>query len=108
MQIFGVQLPPLLHVPVQFALVVTEQVPSAAQQDPDGWVQVFGEQDPPLLQVPEQFALVVTVQVPSAAQQEPVGWVQMFGEQLPVAVHIAPASSIHGCLIVGDKHVPSM
>ena len=33
---FGVQPPPLLHVPVQAAAVVTEQVPSAAQQEPVG------------------------------------------------------------------------
>ena len=69
----GEHVPPLLHVPEQAACVVSEQVPSAAQQEPVGGAQIFGVQPPPLNHVPEQAACVVSEQVPSAAQQEPVG-----------------------------------
>ena len=74
---FGEQLPPLLHVPVQLACVVSEQVPSAAQQEPVGWVQVFGEQvanwvnTPPGNVGPPHACAVVTVQEPSGMQHEP-------------------------------------
>ena len=65
-------------------------MPSAAQQEPDGWVQVFGEQLPPLLHVPEQFACVVSEQVPSAAQHAPVlgGATHGSGWQTPPFVHV--------------------
>ena len=51
-QIFGVQVPPLVHVPEQAACVVTEQVPSAAQQEPVGATHGSGVQEPPLVHVP--------------------------------------------------------
>ena len=68
----GEQEPPLVQVPVQFACVVTEQVPSTAQQEPVGCGHGLGVHVPPLVQVPVQSACVVTEQVPSAAQQEPL------------------------------------
>jgi hypothetical protein len=85
------QTPAKVHllVPVQFASVVTVQLPTVAQQEPvcGGWVHGFGSQTPARVHmlVPVQAVLVVTVQVPSGAQQEP-GCGHGFGAQMPAWV----------------------
>ena len=53
---FGVQLPPLVQVPVQLACVVMLHAPLATQHDPLGCEQGLGEQVPPLVHVPVQLA----------------------------------------------------
>jgi hypothetical protein len=65
----GEHVPPFVHVPAQFACVVTVQV-VPTQHEPV-WQGLFGLHVPPFVQVPAQFACVVTVQaVP--VQHEPV------------------------------------
>jgi hypothetical protein len=62
-QVFGSQVRPAVQRPVQFAAIFTEQLPSAAQQDP-GCGQSFGTQAPNIVQVPVQSAAKFTAQVP--------------------------------------------
>ena len=69
----GVQVAPMVQVPVHCSRVVTAQEPSGWQQDPEGCGHGFGWQILPRVHVPVHWACSVTVQLPSGWQHTPVG-----------------------------------
>jgi hypothetical protein len=67
--LFGLHVPPLVHVPAQFACVVTEQA-VLVQHEPV-WQGLFAPHVAPPVHIPAQLAWIVTVQA-LPTQHEPV------------------------------------